>query len=148
MTGKPNVTAAQPTERGGAPRSRRDLEGHSLLGVFAHPDDESLACGGLMARCGEGGARVSLLCLTRGEHGPRGLDAEAGHATTRGATREPIRETLSETRARELHEAARLLGVSDVVLLDHKDGMLPWAPSGVLELRARRVLLDAPARYW
>ena len=46
-----------------------DLSGPSLLAVFAHPDDESLACGGLLARCAEYGARVSLLCLTHGEHG-------------------------------------------------------------------------------
>ena len=41
----------------------------SLLAVFAHPDDESLASGGLLAWCAALGARVSLLCLTHGEHG-------------------------------------------------------------------------------
>jgi LmbE family N-acetylglucosaminyl deacetylase len=115
------VTAAPPRERGGAARPPRDLEGRSLLAVFAHPDDESLACGGLLARCAEGGARVSLLCLTHGEGGPDARGTEAGH------------EPLGETRASELHEAARVLGISNVVLLDHEDGMLPWVDRGVLE---------------
>lgn len=94
-----------------------DLRGCSLLGVFAHPDDESLACGGLLAWCAELGARVSLLCATHGEHGP---DPDSASA-------------LRETRARELQAAARVLGVSDVVVLDHPDGMLPWVDAAALE---------------
>jgi LmbE family N-acetylglucosaminyl deacetylase len=92
-----------------------DLKGHSLLGVFAHPDDESLACGGLFAWCADRGARVSLVCATRGENGPGGGQA------------------LGDTRARELREAARALGATDVVLLDHEDGMLPWVEHETLE---------------
>ena len=41
----------------------------SLLVVLAHPDDESLACGGLIAWCAATGIKVSLLCLTHGENG-------------------------------------------------------------------------------
>jgi N-acetyl-1-D-myo-inositol-2-amino-2-deoxy-alpha-D-glucopyranoside deacetylase len=93
-----------------------DLNGSSLLAVFAHPDDESLACGGLLARCAEYGARVSLLCLTHGEHGP-------GHGG----------ERLRDIRAGELADAARVLGIRDLVLLDHEDGMLPWIDSARLE---------------
>ena len=44
----------------------------SLLAVFAHPDDESLASGGLFSWCAALGAQVSLLCLTHGEHGHAG----------------------------------------------------------------------------
>jgi N-acetyl-1-D-myo-inositol-2-amino-2-deoxy-alpha-D-glucopyranoside deacetylase len=125
--------AAQPIEAGGKPRPPRDLEGYSLLAVFAHPDDESLACGGLLARCAEGGARVSLLCLTHGEGGPDGRGAEPGREPTAEPMYEPTPASLGETRARELHEAARVLGISNVVLLDHEDGMLPWVDRGVLE---------------
>ena len=91
----------------------RDLEGRSLLAVFAHPDDESLASGGLLAWCTARGARVSLLCASRGEAGSGG-----GH--------------LADTRSRELRDAAGALGLTDVVLLHHPDGMLPWLDAGVL----------------
>ena len=46
-----------------------DLHGCSLLAVFAHPDDEAIAAGGLLAWCASRGGAVSLLCMTRGEHG-------------------------------------------------------------------------------
>lgn len=90
-----------------------DLRGCSLLAVFAHPDDESLACGGLIARCADLGAQVSLLCVTHGEHGQ--------------GTR------LGEARAQELREASRVLGIANLVLLHYQDGMLPWVDAGHLE---------------
>ena len=43
--------------------------GRTILAVFAHPDDESLACGGTLARLADSGARVVLLCASRGESG-------------------------------------------------------------------------------
>ena len=108
------------------PMPRADVSGSSLLAVFAHPDDESLACGGLLARCSEQGVRVSLLCLTHGEHGP-------GH--------DP--ERLGDTREGELRDAARVLGIRDLVLLDHEDGMLPW----IDETRLEADILDAIHRF-
>lgn len=92
----------------------RDLTGRSLLAVFAHPDDESLACGGLLAWCADRGVRVTLVCVTGGEG--------------RGA---------GDVRARELEAAARVLGVADVVMLDHEDGMLPWVDATVFEADIR-----------
>lgn len=91
-----------------------DLTGRSLLAVFAHPDDESLACGGLLAWCAERGVRVTLVCATRGEG--------------RGA---------GDVRARELEAAARVLGVADIVMLDYEDGMLPWVDAVRLEADIR-----------
>jgi N-acetyl-1-D-myo-inositol-2-amino-2-deoxy-alpha-D-glucopyranoside deacetylase len=91
----------------------RDLEGHTLLAVFAHPDDESLASGGLLSWCAARGARVALLCVSRGEAGS-GPD------------------NLGDVRAGELRDAAAALGLTDVTLLRHPDGMLPWLDSGVL----------------
>jgi LmbE family N-acetylglucosaminyl deacetylase len=92
----------------------RDLEGHALLAVFAHPDDESLAAGGLLAWCAARGARVTLLCLSRGEAG-RGGQGDLG-----------------EIRGDELRHAAAALGIADVVLLAHPDGMLPWIERSAL----------------
>ncbi|MGD8601560.1 MAG: PIG-L deacetylase family protein [Gemmatimonadota bacterium] len=123
-----------------------DLRGRSLLAVFAHPDDESLACGGLLALCADRGVRVSLLCLTRGEHGP-GADAAHPPAHARDSRgdmarrhragerrgREDGEPTLGEIRAGELHDAARVLGIERVEILDHEDGMLPWLDDAALE---------------
>jgi N-acetyl-1-D-myo-inositol-2-amino-2-deoxy-alpha-D-glucopyranoside deacetylase len=105
-------------------RKARDLEGRSLLAVFAHPDDESLAAGGLLAWCAARGARVALLCLSRGEAGSGQAE---GH--------------LGDVRGRELREAAAALGLTDVVLLHHADGMLPWLEPGVLEGDIRGALV-------
>ncbi len=109
-----------------------DLTGSSLLAIFAHPDDESLACGGLLARCAESGVRVSLLCLTHGEHG-QGNDV--GHSTGAGRKQygKEDRELLRDLRAGELANAAQILGLREVVILDHEDGMLPWIDAGKLE---------------
>jgi N-acetyl-1-D-myo-inositol-2-amino-2-deoxy-alpha-D-glucopyranoside deacetylase len=92
------------------PRSG-SLAGRRVLAVFAHPDDESLACGATLAWCAAEGARVSLLCATRGEAGRRapGCLEDVG---------------LGAVRRAELHEAAARLGIDDVILLDHPDGSL------------------------
>ncbi len=100
-----------------------DLSGRSLLAVFAHPDDESIAAGGLLALCADLGARVSLVCLTRG-----GLDGDES------------RGRLGDTRASELRAAAVVLGVEEPILLDHEDGMLPWTDAAALETDIREAV--------
>lgn len=102
-----------------------DLEGRSLLAVFAHPDDESLACGGLLAWCALMGARVSILSVTQGEAGPGASDPEV----------------LREARIQELQAAATVLGASDVIMLRHPDGMLPWVDPDALETDIRDVIV-------
>ena len=106
-------------------RSSLDFTGHSLLAVFAHPDDESLASGGLLACCSALGAKVSLLCATRGE---LGIQAALGVETSSAATK-----LLGELREKELRAAATVLDIADLVLLDYKDGMLPWTDTKKLE---------------
>jgi LmbE family N-acetylglucosaminyl deacetylase len=92
-----------------------DLSGRTVLAVFAHPDDESLACGGTLARLSDAGARTVLLCATRGEK---------GLVTDQALVRN---EDLASVRTHELHEAARILGISEVLLFEHPDGDLRWA---------------------
>lgn len=88
------------------------LTGRRVLAVFAHPDDESVACGATLAWCAAEGARVSLLCATRGEAGERTPDSGD----------ESI--ALGVVRRGELQQAAARLGIDDVILLDHPDGSL------------------------
>lgn len=108
------------------------IAGRSLLAVFAHPDDESIACGGLLAMCAERGVRVAVLCATHGENN--------------GGVRD---EVWFEQRGQELHDAARVLGVTEVILLDFRDGFLPWAPdlSDRIEEEIRRVRPDAVVTF-
>lgn len=88
------------------------LAGHTVLVVLAHPDDESLACGGTIARLSDAGARLVLLCATRGE---------------RGGASGPVRDdALGRQRVGELSDAASVLGIDDVILMDHPDGELRW----------------------
>ena len=45
----------------------RRLTGRTILAIFGHPDDESLAWGGTLARVADAGALVVLLCTSRDE---------------------------------------------------------------------------------
>jgi LmbE family N-acetylglucosaminyl deacetylase len=94
-------------------RDDRPLDGKTILAVFAHPDDESLACGGTLARMADAGARVVLMCASHGERG-----------SPCGPARDDV---LGSVRARELRQAAEILGASDLLIFDHPDGDLRWA---------------------
>ncbi len=45
------------------------MSGRTLLGVWAHPDDEAYLSAGLMATAADAGARVVVATATRGEIG-------------------------------------------------------------------------------
>jgi len=97
------------------PARAPDCSGRTILVVLAHPDDESLACGGTIAKLADAGAKIVLLCASRGEKG-----AVSNPALVAGAD-------LASVRTRELNDAARVLGISEVVVFDHPDGDLRWA---------------------
>jgi len=123
-----------------------NLSGRTVLAVFAHPDDESLACGGTLARLSDAGARVVLVCASRGRKG-----AVSDRALVPDGD-------LGRVRAEELGQAARVLGIADVVILDHPDGDLRWvdAPlfdreilSAIRDYRADAVItFDDDGLYW
>jgi len=92
-----------------------DFAGRTILAIFAHPDDESLACGGTLARLADAGARVVVMCASRGERG-----SFSGGSVVSG-------NDLPTIRARELEEAARVLGVAELIVLHHPDGDLRLA---------------------
>ncbi len=82
-----------------------------LLAMFAHPDDETFAIGGTLARYADAGADVHVWCATHGEAGS--LNGE--------------RASLDKTRvvrAAELGRAIEALGVHDVHVLEFPDGSL------------------------
>jgi LmbE family N-acetylglucosaminyl deacetylase len=95
-----------------------------VLAVFAHPDDESLLAGGVLAACAAAGHRVAIVSMTRGERGPAELPGLAG------------RSALGEVREAELLAASRALGVASAECLDYPDGELADAD----EAQAARAL--------
>ena len=103
------------------------LAGRTVLGIFAHPDDESLACGGTLARLADAGCRVIVVCASHGEAGSISDPALVPDGD------------LGGVRVRELRDAAAVLGVADVIVLDHPDGDLRW--DDVPELHAEIVAL-------
>ena len=91
-----------------------------LMAVLAHPDDESLGFGGVLARYADEGVETSLVTATLGQSG-----RYQGHA--RGTPEHPGEAALAAIRETELHAAARTLGVSDVSLLGYQDQRLDRA---------------------
>ena len=85
---------------------------YTLMTVHAHPDDETIGTGGLMAKSVAAGHRVVLVTCTRGEQGdivvPE-LDTPENH------------RRLGEIRASELEAAMRELGVTEWENLGYRD---------------------------
>ena len=87
-----------------------------LLAVFAHPDDESLATGSLLAQYAAEGVETYLVTATRGERGWSGPPED-----------NPGLEALGLLREAELRAAAEILCLREVNLLDYIDGDLDQA---------------------
>ncbi|MBA2289514.1 MAG: PIG-L family deacetylase [Chloroflexia bacterium] len=85
---------------------------HRLLGIFAHPDDESRIVGGTLAKYTSEGVVVSLLFATRGEEGSCG---DPPLCTP---------EELPQVREAELRDACSILGIRDLTILAYRDGSL------------------------
>ena len=101
-----------------------------LLAVLAHPDDESLGIGGVLARYAAEGVETFLVTATRGERGRLGTERPGG-------------EILGPIREREVRAAAEVLGVREVRFLDYQDAELDLAPpaeaSGRIAREIRRI---------
>jgi len=97
----------------------------TLVSFHAHPDDECIACGGIIRKAAEAGHRVVLVVATRGEQGeiPRGfLDED---------------EELWQRRVAETHASAEILGAQRVEFLGYTD-------SGMMGTAAN----EAPGSFW
>lgn len=86
--------------------------------VAPHPDDETLAAGGLAQRILRSGGSVRVIVVTAGDGYREAAAAASGHAEPTASDY----RALGALRARELAEAMRLLGIRDVVQLDGPDG--------------------------
>jgi LmbE family N-acetylglucosaminyl deacetylase len=89
----------------------------TILGVWAHPDDEAYLSGGLMAIARDHGSRVVCVTATRGE---RGTGDPVGWPPHR----------LAAARSDELAVCLDVLGVQEHHWLDHPDGGCAAADPG------------------
>jgi mycothiol S-conjugate amidase len=100
----------------------------TLMTVHAHPDDETIATGGTMARYSRGGDRVICVTCTGGEHGeivvPE-LDTPENHAR------------LGEIRREELRCALEQLGPIEQYWLGFVDSGMMGTPEN-----------EAPESFW
>lgn len=93
-----------------------------LMCVLAHPDDESLGTGGILAKYAAEGIKTYLVTATRGERGWFGDPNEY-----------PGPKALGRLREAELYAAAGVLGLQEVAFLDYKDGELDQVdPAGAI----------------
>lgn len=97
----------------------------TLVSFHAHPDDECIACGGVMRMAFEQGHRVVLVVATRGELGeiPDGFLADG--------------EQLWQRRVAETHASADILGVQRVEFLGYTDSGMMGTPAN-----------DAAGSFW
>ena len=83
-----------------------------LTAVFAHPDDETFATGGTIARYASEGVHCSLYCATDGDAGrSSGIPVSS-------------RAELGALRRAELRTACDVLGIRTLVTGGHPDGAL------------------------
>ncbi len=97
----------------------------TLVTFHAHPDDESIGTGGMMARAADEGHRVVLVVATRGEHG----EVDEGFLDPG--------EELWQRRVKETAASAAILGVASVEFLGYVDSGMIGTPEN-----------DAPESFW
>jgi len=90
-------------------------DGGTVLGIWAHPDDEAYLSAGLMARARRAGARVVCRHATLGEQGTP--DPQAWPP-----------DVLAAHRRGELAESLRVLGVTEYGVLGYRDGHCAEVP--------------------
>lgn len=94
------------------------VEERRVLAVHAHPDDESITTGGLLARCAVAGVRVWLVTCTDGRYGP--VNPDLGLELTP--------DELAEVRRTEVGAAATVLGVAGLDWLGFHDSGKTGSP--------------------
>ena len=102
----------------------------TLMAVHAHPDDEAISTGGILARASAEGVRTVLVTCTNGELGdaPGGIKpGEPGHDES----------VVVPLRRKELESSCEVLGISHLELLGYHDsGMEGWPQN------------DEPGSFW
>jgi LmbE family N-acetylglucosaminyl deacetylase len=99
----------------------------TVLGIWAHPDDEAFLSAGLMAAARDAGNRVVCITATLGEHG---TDDPIGWPPGR----------LGAVRERELRASLAALDVTEHHLLGLADGALAAQPAAAITRHLARII--------
>jgi LmbE family N-acetylglucosaminyl deacetylase len=97
----------------------------TFVTFHAHPDDESIATGGVIAQAAKAGWRVVLVLATKGELG----EVAEGFLSPG--------ETLADRREQETARAAEILGIERVEYLGYLDSGMAGTPEN-----------DEPGSFW
>ncbi|MDC0035801.1 PIG-L family deacetylase [Chloroflexi bacterium] len=118
-----------------------DMKGKRILVITPHPDDAESGAGGTIAKWSSLGADIVLVVCTNGNKGTSDRSISPGQ--------------IAETRRQEQLESAKLLGLTNVVFLDHPDQEIkdgePFRKELVREVRRHRpdiVVTIDPERKW
>lgn len=91
-----------------AAENTNEPEHQTFMWVVAHPDDLEFGSGGTVAKFAREGKRTILVQVTSGDRGTQNLEFTP--------------DSLSSAREGEEREAAKCLGISEVVFLREPDG--------------------------
>ncbi|MEX0658878.1 MAG: N-acetyl-1-D-myo-inositol-2-amino-2-deoxy-alpha-D-glucopyranoside deacetylase [Egibacteraceae bacterium] len=100
----------------------------ALMCVHAHPDDEVITTGGVLARAADEGIRTAVVTATGGER---------GEIVGAGMDPDEVRPRLGEVRREELTAALALLGAGEPRFLGYRD-------SGMVGTEGN----DDPESFW
>src|SRR5689334_5636760 len=114
--------------------------------IVAHPDDAEFGCAGSVAAWAREGWDIYYVICT---------DASGGGPDEATDVGPEARRQITTTRKAEQREAARILGLRDVIFLDRPDGTLEPTLDLRRDLvrlmrryRPTRVLCQSPERTW
>jgi LmbE family N-acetylglucosaminyl deacetylase len=118
-----------------------DSEIERVLVVTAHPDDLDFGAAGTIAQWTAKGIEVSYCICTNGDQGGEDPDVP--------------REEMPKIRQKEQRDAGKVLGVTNIEFLNHRDGWLvptiELRKQIVREIRKskpQRMLVQSPERNW
>ena len=106
------------------------MAGHTIMAVYAHPDDEAFGSGGTLAKYAAANHDVYVVTATRGEAGQISDPELATPAA------------LPDVREQELRCACRVYGVHPPLFLDYVDGQLTIVNQGQAVARLVRILRE------
>ena len=118
-----------------------DSEIKRVLVVTAHPDDLDFGAGGTIAGWTDKGIEVSYCIMTNGDQG--------------GEDPNIPRDEMPKIRQREQREAGKILVVSNITFLNHRDGWLEptierrkEVVREIRKTRPDRMVIQSPERNW